>query len=340
MHMRFYVLSIGLAYGICAAPALADNVITVGPGGQYQTVSAAVAAADADTNPGHYYIITVMPGTYTNDFPQVTRPMTIEVDPRHAGRPVVLQATENLPNEKGIILTFAPLTVNGLTLTGAQIDNSLGGNGAGIRDENTGQQASLTVQNSTISDNQDGILTDGDLNETITIIASSFKNNGNPNPIHSEGVEHGIYIGRAASLSVSNSLFCGQLIGHDIKSRAMITTVENNSLYDGQADPADGCRAGSASFAVDVPNGGVATISGNQIIQGASTQNDIMIAYGEEGLTYSNNSLLITSNDFYNTAPNAIAIFDPDCIPAELQNNDFTNVPTIMGPNLFCAVGQ
>ena len=33
-----------------------------------------------------------------------------------------------------VILTFASLTVDGLTFMGAMIDNSLGGNGAGIRD--------------------------------------------------------------------------------------------------------------------------------------------------------------------------------------------------------------
>jgi hypothetical protein len=48
---------------------------------------------------------------------------------------VALQVTVALPNQKGIILTVADLTVNGLTFTGAQIANSLGGNGraSGIR---------------------------------------------------------------------------------------------------------------------------------------------------------------------------------------------------------------
>jgi hypothetical protein len=336
MHKRLCVLSIGMACGTCAATAFADTVITVGAGGQYQTISAAVAAADADPDPSNAYVIAVMPGTYTNDFPQVTRPMMIEVDPAHAGQPVVLQATEDLPNQKGIILTFASLTVNGLTFTGARIDNSLGGNGAGIRDENTGP-ASLIVQNSTFIGNQEGILNDGDPAETITILNSSFKNNGNPDPDY---FQHGIYIGRSGSLTVSNSLFCGQLIGHDIKSRAAVTTVENNTLYVGAEDSADGCQAGSASFAIDVPNGGVATISGNRVIQGNAAQNHTMVAYGEEGLAYSSNSVLVSGNDFASSAPwNATALYDPSCIAVDLIDNTFASVPAIAN-SLDCVLFQ
>ena len=51
------------------------------------------------------------------------------------------------------------------------------------------------------------------------IFRSTFKNNGNPDPNY---WQHAIYIGRTGSLSVSNSLFCGQLIGHDING---VTTI-------------------------------------------------------------------------------------------------------------------
>jgi hypothetical protein len=336
MRAHLYLFSAGLACAGWAIPAFADTVITVGAGGQYQTISAAVAAADADPDPSNAYVIAVMPGTYTNDFPQVTRPMMIEVDPAHAGQPVVLQATEDLPNQKGIILTFASLTVNGLTFTGARIDNSLGGNGAGIRDESTGP-AHLVVLNSTFAGNQEGILDDGNPDETVVIINSTFENNGNPDPDY---FQHGIYIGQSGSLTVSNSLFCGQLIGHDVKSRARFTTILNSRLYVGEANSALGCNAGSASFAIDVPNGGVATILGNQIVQGDTAQNHTMVAYGEEGLPYSSNSVLMSGNDFTSTASwNATAILDPDCIIANLSSNTFQNVPTIVNP-LGCVAYQ
>src|SRR5206468_3619238 len=118
---------------------------------------------------------------YTNDFPEVTRPMTIEsaVAPSRTSliRPVVLNATIPLPNQKGIILTTSSLTVNGLSFQGAMIDDSLGGNGAGIRDQNTGPGARLTVLNSTFAGNQEGILTGDDPDETVTIFNSYFINN-------------------------------------------------------------------------------------------------------------------------------------------------------------------
>jgi hypothetical protein len=321
-HICLVWLTVGL--GTFATAALADTIIlTVGPGG-YQTISAAVSAADADTNPSNYYDIQIMPGTFTNDFPYVTRPMTIEVDPRHAGKRVVLKATQNLPNQKGIILTIASLTVNGLTFTGAHISNALGGNGAGIRDQNTGPGAHLMVQNSTFSGNQEGILTGDDPDEVITIINSRFVNNGNPNIAY---FQHALYVNSAYSLTITDSLFCGQLIGHDIKSRAQITMVENNQLYDGAANSDLNCRAGSSSLAIDVPNGGAASISGNQIIQGSTSQNYKMVDYGEEGLLYTNNNLLVSGNNFTSTGtPNATGVYDPNCVPVQLQNNTFTSM--------------
>src|SRR6266480_645975 len=125
MRMRFYLAFLAATFGTLTNHASAANVIlTVGPAGQYHTISAAVAAADADANLDNYYDIQVAPGTYTNDFPEVTRPMTIEVDPKGVGKPVLLKATVPLPNQKGIVLTFASLTVDGLSFMGAAIDNS------------------------------------------------------------------------------------------------------------------------------------------------------------------------------------------------------------------------
>ena len=330
MRLHLYLLSAGLMCSLCAAQALAaSTILTVGPGGQYQTISAAVAVADADTNPSDYYLIEVAPGTYTNDFPAVTRPLAIVNSSEHAAAPVVLQATEPLPNQKGIILTTASLAVSGLTFTGAYIDDSLGGNGAGIRDQNTGP-AFLIIQNSTFIGNQEGILTGPDPNERITVVNSRFENNGNPN---GDGYEHGLYVGNAGSLVVSNSLVCGQLYGHDIKSRAQVTTVTNSQLYVGAPDAAAGCNAGQASFNIDVPNGGAATISGNQIIEGSGVQNHKMVAYGEEGLAYGNNSLLVIGNSFTAlNVPNAIAVYDPYCITAQLSNNPFQGITTILYP--------
>lgn len=334
--MRFCLSPMLAGLGILAALPVAAKtiVLTVGPSGDYHRIGAAVATAGSDPNPQNYYDIQIAPGIYTNDFARVTRPLTIEVDPRYAGRAVVLKATENLPNQKGIILALASLTVSGLTFTGAQIPDSLGGNGAGIRDLNTGP-AKLTVLNSVFTGNQEGILTGNDANETITIVNSKFINNGNPNIGY---FQHAVYVNKAGSLTVSNSLFCGQLIGHNVKSRAAVTMVENNVLYDGAGDAALDCNAGSTSFAIDAPNGGAVTVSANRLVQGKASQNYKMVAYGEEGLAYANNNFLVSNNSFTSSGtPSATAIYNPHCVTAQLQNNAFTGITKILDP-AGCAV--
>src|SRR3954464_5902975 len=90
--------------------AHATNYFTLNVPSQYPSISAAVNAANQDTNPTDYYVINAQPGTYTNDFPTVNRAMTIQADPATRGM-VVMQATVALPNQKGIILTNANLTV-------------------------------------------------------------------------------------------------------------------------------------------------------------------------------------------------------------------------------------
>ena len=100
----------------------------------------------ATTVPANYYVISVAPGTYTNDTATVSRPMTIEA--AQPGSTVILNETVALPNQKGILISLAELTVDGLTFQGANIPPSLGVNGAGIRAEAGSQAYTLTVRNS------------------------------------------------------------------------------------------------------------------------------------------------------------------------------------------------
>src|SRR5271167_66013 len=332
MRRRYFLLLIGAVFGTLLTRAAAANDVTlsVGPGKTYSTISAAVSVADGDTNLNNYYVIEVTPGTYTNDFPTVTRPMTIET--AAVGQQVVLNATEPLPNEKGIILNLSNLTLNGLKFQGAEISNALGGNGAGIRDQNVSTATPyLIVSNSTFVNNQEGILTGNNSLQSIIIVNSTFANNGNPNASY---FQHALYVNDAGSLTVTASVFCGQLIGHDIKSRALVTSVSDNQLYDGQADAAINCRAGSTSLAIDIANGGTATISGNMITQGPASQNSKMVDYGEEGLSYNANSLILLHNTFTNIGGlSAIGVYDPSCILAQSVGNTFTGIATPISPS-------
>ena len=263
--------------------------------------------------------------------------MTIEAPtPRSQ---VLLLATVPPPNLKAIIWTDSSLTVNGLTFQGAAISSSDGGNGAGIRDQSN-TATSLVIENSRFLGNQEGILTGSDSGqtfaETVIITNSQFINNGNPDP---NVFQHALYVGDAGSLRVSNSLFCGQLLGHDVKSRALSTTVQNSTMYIGAAAPPGsrdydaGCTMpGSTSIGVDTPNGGNAHLIGDALIQGPANQNGALVSYGEEGLHSSGANTFAISDSTFTSTANGLAIQElPTCLaPVTLTNDMFTGTSAII----------
>ncbi len=246
--------------------------LQVGTSQTYKTIAAAVAAsASGDT-------IDVMAGTYTNDFSTISHNLTIQ----GVGGAVNLVATVAPPNGKAILDeggSGVSVTISGLSLSGTKVAD---GNGAGIRYEG----GTLTLNNDTFTGNQDGLLGAADPNGVITISNSTFNLNG-----AGDGYTHNIYVGAIASLTVQNSTIENALVGHDIKSRAASNTITGNTITDLQ---------GSASYEIDLPNGGGATISGNVIEKGTKAQNPIAISYGEEGNLYAVGSLSVTNNVIVN----------------------------------------
>ena len=183
--------------------------------------------------------------------------------------------------------------------------------------------------------NQNGILTSPNVFETITILNTKFKDNGNESitggPLC---CQHAVYISQAARLTVSDSLFCGQLVGHDIKSRALVSSISRNTLYVGATNRELGCRPGSGSFAIDLPNGGIANISDNELIQGNAAQNHYLIAYGEEGLAYPVNRVYLRQNTLTSSGlSDANAVYNPHCVSVELVDNKFFGVSSIINPS-------
>ena len=202
---------------------MAILTVGVGSGFDYNTLSSAVAASqDGD-------VIQVQAGTYTNDFAHITTNITIE----GVGGMVNLVATETPLQEKGILIigtdgtTGPDVTLDNISFSGAAISNDDGGNGAGIRY----QSGNLTLNNCDFFDNQDGMLADSDPTGTITINSSEFADNGNANP-PSTGIEHNLYVDGIQQLTIDNSYFNDSIVGHDIKSRAANTTIENSRIDD------------------------------------------------------------------------------------------------------------
>ena len=181
-------------------------------------------------------------------------------------------------------------------------------NGAGIRY----QGGNLTVTNSYFHDNQNGILGGAAPNGTISISTSEFDHNG-----AGDGYSHNIYIGDIANLSIDRSYFHDAVVGHEIKSRAEQTTITNSRIQDGPS--------GTASYSIDVPQGGLTLIQNNVIEQGPQSQNPNIIAYGEEGNLHANSTLNIVGNTILNDLPSgsARAVWNATSTPATLTDNSF-----------------
>ena len=334
---RTKALAIGLS-GVVLSSSVGATILTVDPNGigtnVFQTISAAVNFANLDINLADVYDIQIKAGTYINDYANVIRPMILEAI---GGSGVTMQSTQELPNQKGIILTTASLLVKGLTITGAFISDNLGGNGAGIRDQITGA-GTLHVENSIIENNQMGILTGGSGNQEHVIIKNSkFMHNGNLPK--NNGQEHALYVNNAATALVDNSIFCGQEgQGHNIKLRSVSSTITNTQSYEGIVG--GGCSsAGNASRGVDIPDGGVLVMDNVDLFQGAASPNRSMMDFGAEGLKYAVNSAALTDVDFVSDSGGTGIQWFGGSNPCTLTNVTFTGLTTQQNPT-GCVVGD
>ena len=274
-------------------------ILTVGVSQQFSTIAAAVAAAKAGDT------VQIQAGTYTNDFPHVTSAITIE----GVGGIVHLVATVPPPDGKSIMTVDASATIRNLDFSGAKVADN---NGAGIRYE----AGDLVIQNCSFHDNQDGLLGNPVPGGTITIDGSTFTHNG-----IGDGYTHNLYVGDIASLTVTNSIFTDAVVGHEIKSRAETNIIKNNVISDGPS--------GTASYSIDLPNGGNALIEGNTIEKGPHSENPTVIHFGGEGIPYANSQLTITGNTITNdlTARPATLLTNATLSDAIISGNTLLGVP-------------
>jgi hypothetical protein len=214
-------------------------------------------------------------GLYTGDCVAWTQSNLVL---RGVGGMAHLEANGNYVWGKGIwVAAGNNTTVEYIEFSGATCPSN---NGAGIRLDGTG----LTVRHCYFHNNENGIL--GGAAGNILIEYSEFSYNG-----YGDGYTHNIYINHADSVTVQYCYLHHAVIGHELKSRAH----KNYILYNRIMNEANG----TASYELDLPNGGLAVIIGNLIQQGPSTSNGTMLNYGEEGL--SNNAphdIYIVNNTF------------------------------------------
>ena len=258
---------IALAF-TCAGAANAATV-SVGPNERIRTIAEAAAAAkDGD-------VVEIAAGTYTGDVAVwLQRRLTI----RGVGGRPVLAANGHVAEGKAIwVLRNGDFTVQNIAFQGAR---AVDRNGAGIRFE----RGRLRVVDCTFADNENGILTGNDAASELLVERSEFSHA----PRDVGPLKHLIYVGRIGHFSLSGSRVHDGFEGHLVKSRARLSDIRYNLLFDGPG--------GRAAYELEFPNGGAAYVVGNVIGQSATTTNPVVVSYGAEGRAWPDNALFLSHN--------------------------------------------
>lgn len=284
-----------IALCVCVVLPARAAMLMVGPGQVYASLPAAAAAAhDGDT--------IVLPAGRFQDC-AVLKAANLTV--KGAGPDKTEITTKTCEGKAILVADGDNLTVADLALTNAHVHEY---NGAGIRAEG----GNLTVRNVRFEDNEDGILSAVLPGKTITVTGSRFIHNGS---CDGPGCAHGIYAGALGLLHVENSSFIGTQHGHHIKSRAARTEVVGCHFKDGPD--------GTASYAVEIPNGGNVLLRGNTFEKGPRAENHTaVVAIGSEGVNQPTSSILADGNDVTVTGEyNAVFVYNLTATDAVLTNN-------------------
>lgn len=275
----------------------------VGPDRALATPSAAAAVArDGDT-------VLIDAGTYAGDVATWTQD---DLTLRGVGGRAHLRADGASAQGKAIwVVAGDRTTVDRIEFSGATVPDR---NGAGIRQEGAG----LTVSRSWFHDNQNGILTGANPTSDIVIRRSRFFRSG-----AGDGYTHNLYVGAVRSLTVTGSYLWGADTGHELKSRAARNTIVGNRITDGDA---------TASYSIDLPNGGRSLVAGNVVVQGPASENPALVSYGAEGFAHPSRTLWVVNNTFVNRRASGTFVALAEGSDATLVNNlllgpgDLTNL--------------
>ena len=270
------------------------RTLEVGEGKAYKLPSLAAAAAhDGD-------VVRIFPGEYFDCATWAANKLVVE----GVGDAASVVITDKACGGKALFITTSPdVTIRNLTLTRARVPDM---NGAGIR----GEGALLTVEGVRFINNQNGILS-GFPDGTIIVRDSVFDRNGT-----CEGkCSHGIYVGNSKLLRVEHSQFSDTKQGHHIKSRAVRTEVIGNTIKDGPE--------GTASYLIDIPNGGSVVIRDNDMEKGPRAENrSTAISIGAEGVTQPTREIVVANNVFRNAGSyDTVFVSNFTATEAVLQGN-------------------
>ena len=302
-------LALGFSLSLGTGPALAQTTWLAGPAGSSMSVADAVLKAqDGDT-------IELLSGEYSGGLVIEQRKLTFR---GMAGdKPPVIKGTGKPGSSKGLwTVRGGQVTVQNLEFRGAR---GADGSGAGIRQEG----GELSIERCVFFDNEHGIFSINDDKATLRIDASAF----GMAPKVVGGLQHVLNVGRIAKLDITGSRFQQGFEGHLIRTRARENIISYNFIHDGVR--------GGASYEIDIANGGLATVVGNVIGQGADSQNPVLLAYGSEDRAWDKNVLLVAHNTFVNYGwfPAWVMRVFRDHLPADTEVIGVNNL--VVGPGIF-----
>ena len=296
-----------VAGSVVVASAQAATLM-VGPQGVPMALADAVRQAqDGDT-------IELLSGAYRNSLIIEDRKLTL----RGVGDKAPVIDGEGKVRDAHAMWTLrgGDITLENLEFRGARASD---GSGAGVRQEG----GLLSVLRCGFYDNEHGLQAINMDSAELRIASSVFGSA----PRVVGGLHHLLNVGRIAKLSITATRFQQGFEGHLIKSRARDTLIAYNFIHDGVR--------GGASYEIELANGGLATVIGNVIAQGADSGNRVLLAYGSEGRAWDKNELYIAHNTFINygwTPAWFVRVFSdklPDNVPVFAINN------LLVGPGVF-----
>ncbi len=226
-----------LEYGRAGAVVASGRVLTVGAGGGYATLGAAVAASrDGDT-------IDVAAGTYVDDTAVINHKVVIQ----GVGGLARFVDTKG-PANGAAFVTTTDATFRNVEIFGA---STPGGVAAGIHDAG----GNLTIVNSTIHDNQAGVVADTAAG-TLGIYDTEIAANGT-----ADGRGGNLQVAEIGTLTLRNDFVHGGVAGAEIASAADNTVIDGVRVSQG---------AQNTAAPVALPDGGRVTISNSAIEKGAA----------------------------------------------------------------------
>lgn len=274
---RRRLLTVG-ALAVVGAPAVraspevvaGGRELGVGPGQRFSRLADALREArDGDT-------ITLAEGEYRGDVGVLQgRGVTL----RGLGRGAVLHADGRDAEGKAILVVRAEARVENLEFRGCRVPS---GNGAGIRFE----RGRLELRRCRFLDNENGLLSANEADMALDIRDCVFGDS----PRHMGRLHHQLYVGAIGRLRLERSRFFNGFRGHLVKSRARENFILGNRLDDGPT--------GEGSYELEFPNGGLAVVAGNRIVQAPGTNNPAMLAIGAEAGPGSTGRLVLARNTF------------------------------------------